>query len=569
MNVNHIACVLTEAKRMLQAELVDGAETLVSLFLSASVHNHDDALGLDAAALNSIAEVFTVLGDALYAKKEYRRAYSAYLQAEQRGKGSLLSFKKSTGSSVTSDQDATIRSKQAKCQYALKDITGTLRTLESIPLRYRDLSSHTLLGGCYAELYLTNNAIQSYKEALLLSPLCIEIIEKLVDLGVEMKELMGLLQDAECDPAVVKCMSSGWMQNLVQSIYFKKATDYRKAFMACRDLNNVFPRNLYLLAHTADCSNSLVHDDNTLHIYKQMHKIDKYYAGSMDDFAYLLCQKEASEMELCSLASSLVEGAPHLPQTWVTAAYYCALKKDFENAVNYIDKALVLNPRYFNAYLARGHVYFVQPGGYETALISYSQAHNVSKKMASFSGLVETNIMIGKYKEAANICRDCIKLFPRSPLCFYLMGKVLSKSPTAVSESIKAFAKALKFQPSYAAAAVGLAEAWLSQNKATEAIDCLQQILQKVNTGPLRLCLAKALAAGARHREALEQLQIASGLLGSNDEEVVREAERIESVLRAINQAGSQVGGVEYDEGEESYMEEDGGRFNRSLSYDE
>ena len=67
----------------------------------------------------------------------------------------------------------------------------------------------------------------------------------------------------------------------------------------------------------------------------------------------------------------------------------------------------------------------------------------------------------------------------------------------------------------------------------------------------------------------MEQLQIASGLLGSNDEEVVREAERIESVLRAINQAGSQVGGVEYDEGEESYMEEDGGRFNRSLSYDE
>eukprot|EP01031_Cornospumella_fuschlensis_P046085 gene46085-56415_t len=252
MNVTHIACVLAEAKRMLQAELVDGAETLVSLFLSASVHNHDDALALDAAALNAIAEVFTVLGDALYAKKEYRRAYSAYLQAEQRGKGSLLSFKKSTVSAVTSDQDATIRSKQAKCQYALKDITGTLRTLESIPLRYRDLSSHTLLGGCYAELYLTNNAIQSYKEALLLSPLCIEIIEKLVDLGVEMKELMGLLQDAEGDPAVVNCMSSGWMQNLVQSIYLKKATDYRKAFMAYRDLNNVFPRNLYLLAHTAD-----------------------------------------------------------------------------------------------------------------------------------------------------------------------------------------------------------------------------------------------------------------------------------------------------------------------------
>lgn len=63
---------------------------------------------------------------------------------------------------------------------------------------------------------------------------------------------------------------------------------------------------------------------------------------------------------------------------------------------------------------------------------------------------------------------------------------------------------------------------------------------------------------------------MASGLLGSSDEEVVKQTERIEGILRAMNQADNQGGGEEYDEGEESYMEEDGGgRFNRSLSYDE
>lgn len=477
---------------MAHADLIDSAENLVSLFLSSSVYNPESAATLDTAALNAVAEIFIVLGDALYAKREYRRAHIAYLQAEQRGKGSLLSaFKKPTSSSLASEQDATIRTKQAKCQCSLKDNTGALKTLESIPVRYRDLAAHSMLGDCYAELNLTNNAIQSYKEAVLLSPLCIELIEKLIDLGVEMKELQGLLQDADGRPAVGACMSSGWLQNIVQSLYFKKSTEYRKAFTMYRDLNNMFPRNLYLLAHTADCSNALVHEDNTLQVYRHMHKLDKYFANSMDDFAFLLYQKEAAEMELCILASSLVDGAPHLPQTWVTAAYYCAFKKDYENALSYIDKAILLNPRHFNAYLARGHVFWIQQGGYDMALIAYSQAHSITKKMSSFSGLIETNIMIGKYKEAANLSRDCIKLFPKSPLCFYLMGKVLSKSPTAINESIKAFAKALKFQPCYAAAALSLAEAWLGQNKVTEAIDCLQQILQKVNTGPLRLCLAK------------------------------------------------------------------------------
>lgn len=50
---------------------------------------------------------------------------------------------------------------------------------------------------------------------------------------------------------------------------------------------------------------------------------------------------------------------------------------------------------------------------------------------------------------------------------------------------------------------------------------------------------------------------------------MVRETERIEVILRAMNQVANQDEGEEYDEGEESYMEEDGGRFNRSLSFDE
>lgn len=412
----HTQCVLIEVKSLIDAELYDSAENLASLYMSAVRPTGSAAHDFNAA-----------LGDALFGKKEYKRAFNHFQQAEQLGKGA----KAALGAS-----DSKLRLKQAKCMAALRDHASALKCMESIPAKLRDLSMHRLMGRLYEESNLKRLAVQCYKDALLISPLSLELIGHVIGLGMGAEEVLQTLGEAaerrQCSE-LAQVLKQAWLVDLVHSYAHKKNGDNHRAAALLRDLNASFPRNIFLLAQTAHISGKMLgHDADTLMVYRHIHKLDKHYVHHMDHFAMLLHTK-GTEAELNKLASNLLEAAPSLAQPWIVAAWYCVSKGDLENALSLVDKAIVLQPQCSPAYLSKGRMNILA-NNFDIALIAFSQANSIEKDLPSFVGMIEANIALNKLKEAINWSRECIGLFPKAAEGYFMMGNVLAKADNAPQE---------------------------------------------------------------------------------------------------------------------------------------
>ena len=68
------------------------------------------------------------------------------------------------------------------------------------------------------------------------------------------------------------------------------------------------------------------------------------------------------------------------------------------------------------------------------------------KDIATFSGLVQSHLAIGKLNDAIVYAKEAIKEMPGSASAYCIFGKVLMQVPDKTAEAIKAFSKALKLR---------------------------------------------------------------------------------------------------------------------------
>ena len=68
------------------------------------------------------------------------------------------------------------------------------------------------------------------------------------------------------------------------------------------------------------------------------------------------------------------------------------------------------------------------------------------KDIATYSGLVQSHIAIGKLQDAVNYAKEAIKEMPGSASAYCIFGKVLMQAPNGTTEATKAFSKALKLR---------------------------------------------------------------------------------------------------------------------------
>lgn len=118
---------------------------------------------------------------------------------------------------------------------------------------------------------------------------------------------------------------------------------------------------------------------------------------------------------------------------------------------------MLLNPKYPETYKVKGRQLFYQKQ-YDSALIAFTQANSMRKDLpsfigrslslflnsfmnimmvfsfSSFIGVIECNIALGKFKDAANAAREMVLLFQKSAEVYYVMGTVLAKSPQGAPE---------------------------------------------------------------------------------------------------------------------------------------
>lgn len=431
--------IVSQVRSLIEAELYDSAECLLSLFLSSPSSSSsseatrgeggDGGGGSGGAHSDSKnkeihhSDLLELLGDILFKKKEYRRAFVSYQQAElfirplsgntptsstsaaisssAKSKNSSSSSSSSSPSTIASEREASLRLKEAKCMTALKDTTSALKCLESIPAKWRTLAMHCMLGDLYLESSLKRHAVASYKEAFLLAPYSVELAERLIEIGTELQELQELLQESKAtkqqqqqqqrqeEKEKVIVPMQDWMPDLLQAFHYFKINDHRKSLSVLKEINNRFPRNLFLLSLTARSSARLLgHEDNTLMVYRHIQKLDKYYLRHMEDFAALL-QSRGAETELCAVASAFLEAAPSLPVPWIVAAFYSAAKDDSESALSMVEKAIMLKPLWAGGFLAKGRLH-LQQRSFDSALIAFSQANSIEKDLVSFIGKLQS-----------------------------------------------------------------------------------------------------------------------------------------------------------------------------------
>lgn len=388
MNFTCKPTLLNEIVKLVDEELYDSAEIMCSLYVSylnsIDLKQQQQINHANTETVNHmLSDMYEKIGDIILKKNELKRSLHYYRLASQHRKSSQI-FKYRNQAQISSSDDARIRYKECNCLFKLRDFSTALNDLESIPAKFRDVKINILLGDLYKNANRRRNAIISYKDALIATPLAIEIIEKLVNLGVEASEITTTIEDASRYNETAQIFSNGWYHNLILALVNKRNLHNDKSIQDFQKLSIIYPKNSYILLNIADLSLEINRTENTLSLYRQVRKHDGHIIYRMEDFGKLLYSIQDSQ-ELCRLVDDLLESAPHYPVGWLLAAMYASLKGDVENVVTFIDKSVRLDPSFTASYKFKGYFYKEQ-GSFDQALIAYSQANSIEKDIVSFIG---------------------------------------------------------------------------------------------------------------------------------------------------------------------------------------
>lgn len=331
--------MLFEVDKLIDLGLFDSAETLSLLFVS-HLNNLEfkSSHGTDSTGI-TIAELYERLADALFHKKEIKRALHYYKSASGRRRSQQPSKHRPQFHTVTSKEEASLKYKECKCVVELKDYSSAIRDLDGIPAKFRDGKIHLMLGELYKRTNSKRSAVLAYKEALASTPYAIEIIENLVDLGVEAVEILPILDDALRGKESTSPMADGWLHSLVAGLVHKRNHEHEKSFAQFNRLATAYPQNTYLMIQQASLATDMDLQAQSMTLFKQVRKQDIYLGQRMEVFGRMLFYAENTH-ELSRLADEVLDSCPHLPVGWLLAAMFSAVKGECDAALTFIDKVL-------------------------------------------------------------------------------------------------------------------------------------------------------------------------------------------------------------------------------------
>eukprot|EP01041_Mallomonas_annulata_P006220 gene6220-12601_t len=513
-----------QIQTLLDKGLFDSAEILSGLLISA----------ISSSTSTDCSEAFELFADALYAKQEFKRALDYYLLAFQNRKSNTnLSRARVNRQTIESEIDAYLKLKECQCRIQLKDSSIALRELETIPQKYRDVRIHCTLGKLYKSNNLRRHAITSYKDALQQMPTAMEVIEALISLGVDSKEILALIDDiCEKNPLYNTLFAGGWLTNIINALSSRNRVEFRESEAAFKITLQDFPKNIYLLNYFGKIAIESEYFDDAQQIFRQIKTLDDKNICGMDLYGQVLHYKEDS-LALNRLASDLLNIDNKRPQGWIVAAMYSELKNDNEKSLVFIDKAIQLDPRHALSYRLKGQL-LLERQRPEQAIISLFQATSIEKDVATLAALVQAHIALSKASDAVAAAKEAMALMPRSPTAMFMFGTALATTKEGQKEAIRIFRKILLTHPLHKGTITSLSLLLSAQGKNDEAIACLTTALDRKACPQLRIQLGKLYSRMGRNVDALAQLNTAvSHSVNLNESaEAIQELERVERILR-------------------------------------
>lgn len=525
---------------LLEQNLYDSAEILGCFLMSAIGSSAD--LSPTARAENLI-----LFADALYGKKEYRRALNIYRQALQQcrvspkqnlnsgGRSTLQAGSRSSSASPTHAQlmnEHEVKYKIALCHLAVNDSRSALSEMEGIPSKARTLHINLTLARLYRVTGYERAAIAFYKECLRQCPYAMEAIIALAELGVTHKEIQPQGQSKNTRLTNGHLDQVRWLQRYAEAQCAVACHDYKGGLEHLYQLGQRFPSNLHLILETAKVEVALGKTDDAIHNFEKARQVDQFNITSMDEYAMLLRSK-SEHPELNRLVQDLLSIDPARPEAWVASAIYWDMREDKERAATYADKSIRVDERHGPAYIVKGNI-ALSMNRPEAALAAFRKAQALKPDLRSYQGLVQALLKIPKHKEALFAARDAMKAMSHSAKALTLVGDVYAHITDGREKARKFYESALRLEPGYLEAVLALAELHVLEGRNGEAIALLQKYLKNWTDDGLHTKLAQILAATSKVGESLSHYQIALSI-NPHNEVAKKGLDRLEKQMKGVD----------------------------------
>lgn len=524
---------------LLDQGLYDSAELLGGFLLSATVASGD-------LAAASRADNLMLFGDALYGRREYRRALSMYRQAQQHCRmtpkppggriptpqGTRPLSNSSTQLSHVSENE--VRYKIGLCHLAVQDVRAALAEMEGIPPRARTLRINLVLAKLYRMTGYERASIASYRECLRQNPYLLEAIIALAELGVPAKEICALFpQGAGKSSRPNDHMDQArWLQTFVEGHCSIAQHDQKGGLEHFNSLSQRFPNNLHIQLETAKAETVLGMSDQALHSFEKARQLDPFNLTSMDEYAMLLRQR-SDNAELNRLVHDMLGIDPTRPEVWVASAVYWDTQDDKPRALSYSDKSVQADERHVTGYILKGNLSLTL-NRHEAAVMAFRKAQSLKADLRSYQGLVRAYLALSKQKEALCVAREAMKAMPHSAKALTLVGDVYAHTQDGREKARKFYESALRLEPGYLGAVLSLADLNGKDGRVDEAMSLLHKYLKNWADDALHTKLAQVLASTNRIGESLSHYQAALSINPLNDA-AKKGSERLAKLMKGLD----------------------------------
>lgn len=550
---------------LLEQGLHDSAEMLGNFLMSLVSTNAE----LSPA---SRAESVILFGDALYGRKEYRRALHVFRQAlqlcratpKQPMSGTRTPVLSRPSSAASTPHDSKINENEVKykiglCYLAVHDTRAALSEMEGIPSKARTLRMNLTLAKLYRMTGYDRVATASYRECLRQCPYVLEAIVALAELGIPSKDIHSLFPQG---PGKTGRSTTDhlepvrWLQRFADGHSSIAAHDYKGALENFNSLGQRFPNNLHLLLESAKAEMTIMKNDEAAHSFEKARQIDQFNISSLDEYAMLL-RTRGEQLNLNRLVHELINVDATRPEVWVAAAVYWEMRDDKIRALSYADKGMRVDERHTSAYIVKGNICLTlnRP---EAAVMAFRKAQQLKPDLRSYQGLVRSYLAIPKHKEALYAAREAVKAMPQSAKALTLVGDVYAHHPDGRDKARRFYESALRLEPTYLGAVLALAELYGMEGRNEEAILLLQRYLKTWADDGLYTKLAQILAASNKLGDSLFHYQSALSINPENDA-AKKGLERLEKQMKGVDPDAIEE--EEENEGEDVDAEAEEGEF--------
>jgi tetratricopeptide (TPR) repeat protein len=219
--------------------------------------------------------VYMAYGDALFNMGEYKRAEAALRTALE-----LL------GGAPEAPEAVQLRWKIAECFGRENNYSLQLYALTGIPAQARTPQVNMALGRLYQRFGSQNDALACFREALSSSPLAVEAVEELAQLGEKEQDILNLVGKS--------VGNQRWLLTLVAARVQQAVSDHRAAAASYAHLAEAFPDNGEVMCNLAVCHAHTGNVQASLEAFAQVRARDEHYMDHMDCYAEMLKTTGAS-----------------------------------------------------------------------------------------------------------------------------------------------------------------------------------------------------------------------------------------------------------------------------------